>query len=556
MKVAMLQLNFTIGDIEGNAQKILRGYKDACEQCADIVVSTELGLFGYPPRDLLLYDDYLDLQDEHLQHLMKHVGETLLIVGIAEKHKLINGSLPLFNSAVVIYKGQIIHTQRKSLLPNYDVFDEKRYFEPFRNNFEFIPYPDKNIVLLICEDIWGGQEIINGRKLYDHDPLEELESCDVETLIVINASPYYWGKGSLRFDLVAGIATSLNCDIIYANQVGANDELIFDGRSFAVNPLGNCIAAAKVFEEDLVIVDTDDKDASAEYLYDAGSQADLHDGLVLGIKDYLRKIGNKDGVVIGLSGGIDSAITAALAVEALGPDKVVGIAMPSKYSSQGSVIDAQALADNLEIPLKKIPILQVFSAFAGAVARVIGWATDVFKKGDVTEENVQARIRGMILMAFSNRTGKILLTTGNKSELAVGYCTLYGDMAGGLAAISDLPKTLVYQLAEYINRNGEVIPRNTIDKPPSAELSPDQKDSDTLPPYDVLDPILETYIENQMSLYQVIQLWPNEEETIRKVVRMVNNNEFKRRQMPPGLRMTAKAFGSGRRMPIAAKFIS
>jgi len=354
---------------------------------------------------------------------------------------------------------------------------------------------------------------------------------------------------------VAKVARDLNCPVVYANQVGANDGLIFDGQSFAVNREGICLAQAQPFIEDAIMVDLDAA-ADLSFRSDKDSLEHLNQALVLGVRDYLTKIGNTRGVIIGLSGGIDSALTACLAVEALGPEKVLGVAMPSMYSSQGSIVDAQALADNLGIVMDTDFIGEIYQAYADSLVSKIQWLMPGEKPGDVTEENIQARIRGNILMAYSNRSGRIVLTTGNKSELAVGYCTLYGDMAGGLAVISDLPKTLVYRLANHLNRRREIIPYSTIHKPPSAELRPDQKDTDSLPPYDLLDHILHLYVEEQRSPREIAASMPAQADIVHRVVGMVNRSEFKRRQMAPGLRVTSKAFGGGWRMPVAARFLS
>lgn len=550
MKIAMLQLNFWVGDLDENTDKIIQGYRQACAQGAELAISTELAIFGYPPRDLLLMPDYLKKQDECLAKLCQEVGDVGLIVGIAENNS--GKGTPLFNTAVLIHSGKVRHWQRKYLLPSYDVFDERRYFEPGFSQPQVINYRGKRLSILICEDIWGGLEIANGHRLYEYDPVEALSGIKVDALIVPNGSPYYWGKGKARLGLVAKTAQKLGCQVFYINQVGGNDEIIFDGRSFAVNSAGQCIGAAKAFEEDLVVIETDNA-LPVDYASDADSLKDLYRALVLGTRDYLRKINCQKGALIGLSGGIDSAITACITVEALGPDKVIGVSMPSQYSSEGSIKDAQVLAKNLGIKLWTVPIGNIYQSVGEALKPFIGWYEAGEIKGDVTEENVQARIRGMILMGISNRTGKILLTTGNKSELAVGYCTLYGDMAGGLAVISDVPKTTIYKLAQYINREQGIIPVNTITKPPSAELRPDQKDEDSLPPYEILDPILHMYVEEQKSLEEIVSSDVTDEKTVRWVISMVHYTEFKRRQMPPGLRVTAKAFGVGRRFPIAAR---
>lgn len=559
MKVAILQLNFIVGDLIGNTEKIISGYLQACLRGADLVVSTELSLFGYPPRDLLFLKNYQAEQARCLEKIIGVVGDVGLIVGVAEENHDFGN--PFFNSAYLLVNHAIVHRQRKSLLPNYDVFDERRYFEEFLEN-QLIPmYRGKKLAMLICEDIWGGQEVINGHKRYQFDPLRQLKAAHPDLLVVTNASPYYWGKGWVRFELVSNLAKQIDCPVVYANQVGGNDELIFDGRSFVVDQNGECQGAAEAFQEVTLIVETSLSPINQDLLRqtrldDREKVEDLYQALVLGTRDYLNKVGIRNGVVLGLSGGIDSAVTACIACEATSSRKVVGISMPSTFSSQGSIDDAQDLATNLGIVLDTDFIGEIYQAYADCLVSKIKWLMPGENPKDVTEENIQARIRGNLLMAYSNRSGRIVLTTGNKSELAVGYCTLYGDMAGGLAVISDVPKTVVYRLAQYINRDKVVIPLNTITKPPSAELRPDQRDTDSLPPYDILDEVLRLYIEDQLSPDDIVAKQITDQATVHRVLKMVNGNEFKRRQSAPGLRVTTKAFGVGRRFPIAAKFIS
>ncbi|MFA6473391.1 MAG: NAD+ synthase [Patescibacteria group bacterium] len=553
MKIALLQLNFTVGDLEGNTTKIIAGYQQAKAQGARYAVSSELAIFGYPPQDLLEFPEYLERQDAQIERLRQEVkGETSLIVGIAERNTTGTGK-PLFNSVIHIYDQQVLVIGRKCLLPTYDVFDEQRYFTPAE-----LPRPIRrdrtSIATLVCEDIWYGSEFVSGHHLYKDDPVGHLEGLGVDFLFVLNGSPYTWHKGRERFTLVQNIAQRCKCNVVYVNQVGGNDDILFDGRSFVVNPQGECIGAAEPFKEQVVIVDMDNPTPVA-YPFDDNLR-DLYDALVMATRDYIAKVGCQQGVVIGLSGGIDSALTAAIAVDALGPDKVVGITMPSVLSSSGSVSDSLALAKNLGIQCFTVPIGCTVDSYGKALEPIIGWYPATARPGDVTEENIQARTRGNILMALSNRVGKIVLTTGNKSEVAVGYCTLYGDMAGGYAVISDIPKTLVYALSRYVNRFGEIIPESTLTKPPSAELRPDQKDTDSLPAYEVLDPILKAYNEDRMTVGQIIELGLADAATVHRVIRMVNTNEFKRRQLAPGPKVTSKAFGSGRRMPIAAKMIS
>jgi len=560
MRIAILQLNLVVGDIAGNAAKIIEGYQKACALGAQLVVGTELMLFGYPPRDLLLRKSFLEAQYQHLQIIAEHVGQVGLIIGVALPNNWKGKSL--FNSAVLIQNGAMQSSINKKLLPIYDVFEEKLYFEPGHSDGgNIIPYDPKlekgsavmpdgyaELGIFICEDIWGGTEY--GERLYENDPLANLAFCPPKLVIAISASPYFLGKGDVRFDLVSGIAKKIGCRVVFANQVGGNDELVFDGRSFAVDTYGYCVGAAKAFEEDILIVDFDHSHM-AKYPSDADSIADLHDALVLGIRDYCCKTGFTK-AVIGLSGGIDSAVTATLAVQALGNENVLGIAMPSPYSSQESVEDAEHLAENLKIDFRNIPITRSYLTIRGVLQEAIDWHDAGKVKGDVTAENLQARLRGATLMAISNREGRMVLATGNKSEIAVGYCTLYGDMCGGFAPLSDVPKTVVYLLAEYINREREIIPLRTITKPPSAELAQDQKDTDSLPPYGILDPILQLYIEEQMDIEEITGRG-FDETIVRDVIQKVNRAEYKRHQMAPGLKVTSKAFGTGRRMPIAAK---
>ena len=562
MKIGMLQLNFLVGDLVGNTDKIIAGYKKAVAMGAELVVASELALFGYPPKDMLCYKSCLDAQDRELYRLWKEIGNIGLIVGIAKPNH--GNGKPLFNGAVLLRKnGQIdksVGVCDKQLLPTYDVFDEHRYFESGNNPTEIFDIPNSGffnecVAILVCEDIWGGNENNQSHKLYQRDPVKELKNGDVNTLIVINGSPYYWGKGDVRFNLVSGIARKLNCNVVYVNQIGGNDDLVFDGRSFAVNENGECIAAAQTFVEEILIVDTDSSKTVAypsdgQNLEDPESIKNLYQALVLGTHDYVRKNGFEK-VVIGLSGGIDSALTACIAVNALGKKNVLGITMPSPFSSQGSVDDSLTLAENLGIQIITIPIRDIFEEYGQTLKPIFEG-----KQLDVTEENIQARIRGNILMAVSNKFGYLVLSTGNKSELSVGYCTLYGDMAGGYAVISDQWKTQVYELAKFINQEDKqyTIPKNTIEKPPSAELRPNQKDTDSLPPYDILDSILRQYIEKQKGVNEIkIPEMFGGKEVVRKVIDLVNRAEHKRVQMPLGIKTSPKAFGSGRRWPIAAK---
>lgn len=549
LKVAMLQMNPIVGDCVGNTDKYIRAYREACEAGAELVVASELALIGYPPQDLLLRESFLDLHDQELARLVASVGNVGLVVGVVERNT--RAGKPLWNSAVLIQNGKSVETQRKTHLPNYDVFDERRYFESNREEIQVFVYKGVTMAMLVCEDIWGtSEDNPNGIKLYERDLIAELAEQDLDVLITVNASPYYHRKGDVRLKLVSGIARKLHTSVVYVNQVGGNDGLVFDGRSFAVNERGECIASVAPFSAGVAVVVVGG-DATGEYPSDAGI-SDLYNALVLGLRDYVHKSGRHD-VVLGISGGIDSALVAAIAVDALGREHVYGVAMPSKFSSRGSISDALDLANNLGIRRRVIPINAAYDAYGDMLRSSLGWDEKNAREGDVTEENIQARIRGNTLMAISNREGCFVLATGNKSELAVGYCTLYGDMAGGFAVIADVLKTKAYELVQYINRDAERIPQSTIDKPPSAELSPDQLDQDSLPPYDVLDAILKAYIEQGKGAKEIVGTLGYKADLVDWVIKKVDSNEFKRKQMPPGLKVSPVAFGTGRRMPIVAR---
>lgn len=542
MKIGMLQINPVVGDIEGNLAKILLAYQKICEQSLDFVVASELVATGYPPKDLLLQEGFVERQNVLLKELSSKITKVPLLLGCVEINK--GGGQPFFNSVAYLYRAKVMHIAHKTLLPNYDVFDERRYFEPANqgNCFFLRGQNNEKIAVLICEDIWGEEGGCS-------NPLDSMV-LNVDLLITLNASPYYRGKEKFRYDLLEKVAKKINAPVVYVNQVGGNDELIFDGRSFAVNSDGQCIACAKTFAEDAVVVDTKFK-GEVNYNFGRGLD-DVFEALVLGTRDYAHKCGFQK-AVIGLSGGIDSALVAVIAQKALGAENVLCVGMPSEFSSHDSLVDARELAENLGVEFKVIPITDTYHSYEKALETEFSWHEPGTIEGDVSEENIQARIRGNYLMYISNKLGYLLLSTGNKSEMAVGYCTLYGDMSGGLAVISDMPKTMVFELARYINRDGEIIPWNTINKPPSAELSPNQKDSDSLPDYGVLDRILEAYIVDKESVEEIVRVG-YDQELVEKIVGMVNRNEYKRKQAPPGLKVTETAFGSGRRMPIAAKF--
>jgi NAD+ synthase/NAD+ synthase (glutamine-hydrolysing) len=547
MKIALAQTNTTVGDLCGNTQKILSFAQRAAEAGADVVAFPELTLTGYPPRDLLEKQTFLDRVEQHLEKLAADAAPlgVILIVGTVTRRSESSGR-PIYNTAAVVQDGRVAFRQHKMLLPSYDVFDETRYFEPAPKQFPLM-LDGSTTALTICEDAWNDKQFWE-RRLYSRDPVQELAQAHPRVLISINASPYHMGKRALRREVFSATARHSRIPIVYVNQVGGNDQLIFDGSSFAMNAQGDVIASAASFEEDLVLVDTETLTGDHHETYadecDAAYQA-----LALGTRDYIRKCGFER-VIIGLSGGIDSSLTAAIAVDAVGKENVLGVGMPGPYSSEHSVTDARDMACNLGIRFELIPIRDQYEAFLGVL-------NPLFPDGaiGVTQENLQSRLRGVTLMALSNKSGALVLTTGNKSELAVGYCTLYGDMVGGLAVISDVPKTLVYSLARVANkRHSNAIPENVFIKPPSAELRPDQKDTDSLPEYDVLDQILRGYVENNESPQHIADSLHLPVTLVRDIANKVDRNEYKRQQAAPGLKVTTKAFGIGRRFPIAQRF--
>jgi NAD+ synthase (glutamine-hydrolysing) len=547
MKIAIAQINPTIGDIQGNKDKILSNIRNAKAIGADLVVFPEMALVGYPPMDLLLNKKLIRDNLDAVNDIAARSSDIAVICGYVEYDK--DNPPLLFNAAAFMNKGKIVSKHYKTLLPTYDVFDEMRYFSPAKKQ-KPVKFRGKSIGITICEDIWNddydsGNSLVIGRK-YEVDPVEILAGKNIDLMINISASPYVKGKNELKWNMISKIASKYSLPIIYVNQIGGNDSLIFDGNSFFVNSKGSFNKFADGFKEDLVVVDIDGR--NKKIVPEENGIEDIRKALVLGIGDYFHKCGFKS-AVLGLSGGIDSALTAALAVQALGSDKVTGITMPSVYSSKGSIDDSRRLAQNLGIRFEEIEIKEAFDSYNILLS-------DIFKglQRDVTEENLQARIRSNILMAASNKFGSLLLTTGNKSELAMGYCTLYGDMAGGLAVISDLPKNMVYELARHINSEKEIIPPDSLSKAPSAELRENQKDQDTLPPYEILDRILECYIEKQMSADEIIAQG-FDGRIVKEVLAAVNRSEYKRRQAAPGLKVTSKAFGTGRRLPIAQRFV-
>ena len=542
MKIALAQINTTVGDLAGNEARILDSAARARSEGVDLVLFPELAITGYPPRDLLLKKDFIAGNLAVLQRLAAASGPAALLVGYVGENKNTPGR-DVTNAAALLQDGHIVATRAKTLLPTYDVFDEDRYFEPARNN---APLSIANQIcgVTICEDIWNDEDFWPHRR-YRANPAGDVLAAGARHLFNISASPWHVGKEKLRAQIVASLARKSGRPIALCNLVGGNDELIFDGHSLVFNAAGALIAQGRAFEEDFVVVDTENSPPISpvpapeeEYVYRA---------LVLGLRDYFHKCGFQS-AVLGLSGGIDSAVVACLARAALGPDHVQGVSLPSQFSSQGSLDDARLLAQRLGLRYDVIPIQPCFQAVKQQVKPVFGGRPE-----DTTEENIQARLRGVILMALSNKFGSLLLTTGNKSELAVGYCTLYGDMCGGLAVISDVPKTMVYRLAHWINRDHEVIPAASITKAPSAELRPNQTDQDSLPPYETLDAILEQYVVHGRSSAEIARLG-YAPETVKQVIRLIDVNEYKRRQAAPGLKVTTKAFGVGRRFPIAQRY--
>jgi NAD+ synthase/NAD+ synthase (glutamine-hydrolysing) len=547
MKVALGQINSTVGGLSGNAHRMLLFARRAAEAGARIVVFPELSLTGYPPRDLLEKETFLDQTEQHLQQL---AGDTAglnltLICGTVTRAEAKTGNR-LFNSAAVLREGRVAFRQNKMLLPSYDVFDETRYFQP-ADRQQPLTLDSRKIALTICEDAWNDKQFWE-RRLYSRDPVEELAQDGAQFLITINASPYHMGKRAQRREIFIATAHHFKMPIVYVNQVGGNDQLVFDGSSFAMDARGRVIASAASFEEDLVLVDTETLAGDQhENLPDECEAA--YQALVLGTRDYIHKCGFSR-VLIGLSGGIDSSLTAAIAVDAVGKENVVGVGMPGPYSSEHSVIDARDMAHHLGIRFEMVSISEEYQDFLKALDPLFNGAPR-----DVTEENLQSRLRGVTLMALSNKWGALVLTTGNKSELAVGYCTLYGDMCGGLAVISDVPKTLVYELSRVANhRHNNAIPESVFTKPPSAELKADQKDTDSLPAYDVLDAILRGYVEQMKSPRLIAEELSLSLALVRDIVNKVDRNEYKRQQAAPGLKVTTKAFGIGRRFPIAQRF--
>jgi NAD+ synthase (glutamine-hydrolysing) len=541
MKIGFAQINPTVGDLRGNCDLIISAYKRLANAGAELVLTPELAITGYPPQDLVFKSRFVPENLALLEKLHARLGNAPLLVGFVDRNE--GRGKPFHNAAALLERGKPIRKAYKCLLPTYDVFDEDRYFEP-ANRIEPFEFNGKKIGVTICEDIWTDDYL--PRPLYDVEPTRSLVEQGSEIILNLSASPFRLGAPACRLEMIAAQAREYHRPICYCNVVGGNDQLVFDGNSIAVSASGQLIAQLAAFREEEKIVDTDSA-ATIEF-HEGKTPEQLFAALSLGVRDYFRKC-NFHSAVIGLSGGVDSAVTAVIAVEALGAENVTGVSMPSPYSSRGSVDDARALAHNLGIRFLEIPITEAFRDFKGQFKEIFKGQPE-----NETEENMQPRLRAMTLMALSNKFGHLLLTTGNKSELAVGYCTLYGDMAGGLAVISDVPKTMVYELARWINRDREIIPKSTIEKPPSAELKPNQKDQDTLPPYEILDQILQLYVEENLSARDVIARG-FDEKTVRWIQRRVDLNEYKREQAAPGLKVTSRAFGIGRKMPIAQKYV-
>src|SRR5438034_519290 len=562
MKIGFAQINPTVGDLRGNCELIIGAYERLAAAGAELILTPELAISGYPPQDLVFKSRFVSENLAILEKLHSRVGEAALLVGFVDRNE--GRGKPFHNAAALLERGKPLRKAHKSLLPTYDVFDEDRYFEPASRVKPFEVH-GKKIGVTICEDIWTEHYL--PRPLYDVEPVGSLVEQRAEIIVNLSSSPFTLHKPAIRYEMVAGLARAHQRPICYCNLVGGNDQLVFDGNSIALNAAGKLIAQLAAFREDEKVVDTDST-AAIEF-HEGKTPKELFAALSLGVRDYFRKC-NFHSAVVGLSGGVDSAVTAVIAVDALGAENVTGVSMPSSYSSRGSIDDARALARNLGIKFLDIPITDAFRDFKSQFKEIFKGLPE-----NETEENMQPRLRAMTLMALSNKFGHLLLTTGNKSELAVGYCTIYGDMAGGLAVISDVPKTMVYELARWINsdyssrggnksgRRGDtdssrgergIIPRSTIEKPPSAELKPNQKDQDTLPPYEILDEILRLYVEDNLSARDIIA-HGFDEKTVRWVQRRVDLNEYKREQAAPGLKVTSRAFGLGRRMPIAQKYV-
>lgn len=544
VKIALGQINPTVGDFSGNAAKIVDFSQRARSAGAGLIVFPELSVCGYPPRDLVERPTFIAKNQQTAEAIAEQTRGIAVICGLATKAQAGSGK-SVMNSAALLQDGKIPFIQSKMLLPTYDVFDEMRNFAPASSQ-QLFSFCGKRMALTVCEDAWNDKNFWS-KRLYTLDPVEELIKAGGNFVLNISASPFWVGKREFRKNMLKSIAVNHKVPVVMVNQVGGNDSLIFDGASIVLDPGGEVIARGKSFEEDLIYFDSDQLRGEMHESVE-GEEAEAYAALVMGTRDYVRKCGFRT-VIVGLSGGIDSALTAAIAADALGPENVIGVGMPGPYSSAGSVRDAESLAKNLGIRFELLSIQEIFLSYRRVLDPVFAGCPE-----DVTEENLQPRARGTVLMALANKFGAIVLSTGNKSELAVGYCTLYGDMVGGLAVISDVPKTMVYRLAGHVNSRRPVIPPATMEKAPSAELRPGQMDTDSLPPYEVLDPILEDYIEEMRTAEQIAERHKFDITLIRKVIGMVDRNEYKRQQAAPGLKISEKAFGYGRRFPIAARY--
>ena len=551
MRIAIAQLNPIVGDIEGNAERILEAAQTAFNRGAELLLTPELSLCGYPPRDLLLNLGFVEKMSRQLQLLSQELPEKLaVLVGFVEKNTsaTVRGEKPLFNSIALLKSQEIKQIFTKRLLPTYDVFDEDRYFASGKES-QYFQLTENNVKIgvTICEDVWNDEQFW-GQRQYAVNPIADLANLGVDLIVNLSASPYSVGKQKLRESLLSHSATRYNLPIVYVNQVGGNDDLIFDGDSVAFNRQGEVIYRAQAFTSSLELIEfNQDLLPAVIHPLPIDEDEEIYRALVLGVRDYVQKCGFKR-VIFGLSGGIDSSLVAAIATDALGKENVLAVMMPSPYSSDHSISDAVALVNNLGIKSEQLAIKEIMTAYDQLLERLFA-GTDF----GIAEENLQSRIRGNLLMALSNKFGHLLLSTGNKSEMAVGYCTLYGDMNGGLAVIADVPKTRVYSLCRWLNRHGEIIPLNVINKAPSAELKPNQKDQDSLPPYEILDAILALLIDRHQSAEQIIAAG-FEPEIVQKVIKLVKNAEFKRKQAPPGLKISDRAFGTGWRMPIASRW--
>jgi NAD+ synthase (glutamine-hydrolysing) len=543
VKIALGQINPTVGDFAGNAAKMIEFSRCAKASGAALILFPELSVCGYPPRDLVERPSFVDRNRETAEQIAAETRGIAVICGMVTAAHAETGK-SVMNSAALLQNGKITFVQSKMLLPTYDVFDEMRNFAPARSQSLF-PFCGDQVALTICEDAWN-DKLFWPKRLYVADPIEALIRAGGNLVLNISASPFWIGKREVRRDMLASIARHHKVPVVMVNQVGGNDSLLFDGSSIVLDASGKVIAQGRSFEEDLICFDSESLTGDLHEQVE-GEEASVYAALVLGTRDYIHKCGFSKAIV-GLSGGIDSALTAVIAADAVGPENVIGVGMPGPYSSPGSVHDARALATNLGIRFELLPIDRAYEAYCETLNKIFAGHPE-----DVTEENIQSRARGTLLMALSNKFGAIVLSTGNKSELGVGYCTLYGDMVGGLAVISDVPKTLVYRLSHYVNSRRPVIPKDTLEKPPSAELRPDQRDSDSLPDYEILDAVLEDYVEDAKSADGIAADRGFDIETVRRVVRMVDRAEYKRQQAAPGIKISPKAFGYGRRFPIAAK---